>query len=34
MSRLEYAAYLAGDAAHVAAWEAYLSNAPMTWWRP
>jgi hypothetical protein len=33
MTRLDLAAVLAGDAALVATWEAYLSNIPLTWLR-
>jgi hypothetical protein len=34
MTHLEYAAYLAGDAAYAAAMEAYLLGVDLTWWRP
>jgi hypothetical protein len=33
LSPLEFAAYLAGNAASVAAWSAPLEGARMTWWR-
>lgn len=33
MTTLERAAYLAGDAALFATWEAFLSDIPLTWLR-
>lgn len=30
---VDIVACIAGDAAQVAAWEAFLSGVPMTWWR-
>lgn len=33
-ARVDIAAVLAGNAAELAAWEAYLSGHPMTWLEP